>query len=118
MEGVFNMAKTALNTLEGLFELGFIQSQKVARVDPHGRIELIQDGTGWFSVGKFNQNENQYGIIVFDSRRYPTIETSTIQQYTVKRRESGEWTLAFLTKSGTIYNFDIGRNADFAAAEF
>jgi hypothetical protein len=111
----FRSKAEELDTLKGLFELGDIPIKKAVKVDPEGELHLIAHGNSWaFGLAtREKYSEVRFYIHISNGISEP-IMSSSIVKYEVKRDErNGDWVLAMKTRMGSIYNINIGRNADF-----
>lgn len=95
--------------LQNLYELAYVKILEAAKVDAVGRIALIQDNPEYIRLGILGHyGEEAYQLYLYDHNKSFLLRTSSIQKYMVSRRESGEWILTFVTRSGSIYNLNLG----------
>lgn len=95
--------------LQDLYELAYVKILEAAKVDAVGRIALIQDNPKYICLGILGHyGEESYQLYLYDHNKSFLLRTSSIQKYMVSRRESGEWILTFVTRSGSIYNLNLG----------
>ena len=110
----FRSEAKELDTLPGLYELGEIPVKRAVKVDPVGRLHLIAHGRGWtFGLSKRDKHsQDRYYVCISDGENDHL--SSSIVKYEVRRDEvNGDWVLALETRSGSIYNVNIGVNPDF-----
>lgn len=111
----FRSKAEELDTLAGLFALGDIPLKKAVKVDPDGKLHLIAQGRDWtFGLSTREKfSETRYYVYISNGISSPVM-SSSIVKYEVKRDErNGDWVLAFETRYGSIYNVNIGNNAEF-----
>lgn len=111
----FRSEAKQVDTLAGLQELGDIQIKEAVKVDSDGKIHLIARGREWFFglTTRQKNGETRYYVCISNDMQTPIL-SSSIVQYKIKLDErTGDWHLAFQTRFGSIYNVNIGRNAEF-----